>query len=200
MFKKIWHYFKCVIFTRTEIGILRKRKFYSFGEGAVINCPFLQLSGLDKISIGKDSTILQGCRLAVYGNSDRKQPSIKIGDGCYIGFNTTILSAAEGTVTIGDNVLFASNIIVTNENHGTDPENPIPYMNQRLSFQSVTIGDGSWIGEQVCILPGVSIGKKCVVGAGSIVTKSIPDYCVAVGNPAKIIKKYNFSTHQWERI
>ena len=47
--------------------------------------------------------------------------------------------------------------------------------------------------------PGVKIGKKCVIGAGSIVTKSIPDFSIAVGNPAKIIKEYNFDTHEWEK-
>ena len=63
----------------------------------------------------------------------------------------------------------------------------------------VRIGSGSWIGENACIL-GVIIGKQCVIGANSVVTKDIPDYSVAVGIPAKVIKKYNFETQQWERV
>ena len=70
---------------------------------------------------------------------------------------------------------------------------------QPLQTKPVSIGDGCWIGEKVCILPGVSIGKKCVIGAASVVVKSIPDYCIAAGNPAKVIKRYNFVSHQWEK-
>ena len=64
---------------------------------------------------------------------------------------------------------------------------------------SVRIGEGCWIGERVCILPGITIGKKCVVGAGSIVTKNIPDYCMVAGSPAKVIKVYDFEKHAWIR-
>ena len=84
------------------------------------------------------------------------------------------------------------------ENHGIDPECSTPYMDQELTGLPVRIGTGCWIGEKVIILPGVSIGEKSIIGAGSIVTKKVPSYSIAVGNPAKIIKKYNFSTHRWE--
>ncbi len=59
------------------------------------------------------------------------------------------------------------------------------------------IGNNCWIGEKSIILPGVILGDFCVVGAGSVVTKSAPDYCMLVGNPARIIKRYDFSTHSW---
>ena len=81
-----------------------------------------------------------------------------------------------------------------------NPESDIPYMDQTLSSQPVIIEDGCWIGEKVCIMPGVTIGRKSIIGAGSIVTKSIPGYCIAVGNPAKVIKKYNFKSHNWESV
>jgi acetyltransferase-like isoleucine patch superfamily enzyme len=61
------------------------------------------------------------------------------------------------------------------------------------------IGEGSWLGENVCVI-GASIGKHCVIGANSVVTKDIPDYSVAVGIPAKVIKKYNFNKCEWEKI
>ena len=61
------------------------------------------------------------------------------------------------------------------------------------------IGDGSWLGTHVVIAGNVKIGKHCVIGANSVVTKDIPDYCVAAGIPAKIIKKYNFDTCTWDR-
>ncbi|WP_405373425.1 DapH/DapD/GlmU-related protein [Pseudobutyrivibrio sp.] len=96
--------------------------------------------------------------------------------------------------------MIASNVLICSENHGIDPESTTPYMSQPLISKPVSIGEGSWIGEMVCILPGVHIGKKCIIGAGSVVTKSIPDYSIAVGNPAKVIKKYNFKTHNWEKV
>ena len=73
-------------------------------------------------------------------------------------------------------------------------------MNQELTGKGVCIDEGSWIGEKVCILPGVTIGKKCIIGAGSVVTKDVPDYCIACGNPAKVIKKYDFDEHRWIRV
>lgn len=62
------------------------------------------------------------------------------------------------------------------------------------------IGDGTWIGEKVCILSNVSIGEKCIIGAGSVVTKSVPDYCVAVGNPAKVVKYWDDDKTEWNEV
>ena len=74
----------------------------------------------------------------------------------------------------------------------------VPIKEQGMrQISNVVIGEGTWIGENVSIL-GCSIGKQCVIGAGSIVTKDIPDYCVAVGNPAKVIKKYSLVKRKWE--
>ena len=75
----------------------------------------------------------------------------------------------------------------------------IPILEQPIIQNGeVEIGDGTWIGENVCIL-GVKIGKNCVVGANSVVTKNIPDYCVAVGAPAYIIKRYCFDSKEWKK-
>lgn len=196
--QKIWHYIKCVIICKQEIGYIQKKRFRKFGENTIIAKPFLQLSGCNNIEIGENTTILSNCRLCVYGNGSNTD-YISIGDNCYIGFGFTALASSKAKVVIGNNVLFASNVIVTNENHGMDPENSVPYMNQELSAKDVNIGDGCWIGEKVCVLPGVSIGTKCVIGAGSVVTKSIPDYSIAAGNPAKVLKTYNFGTRKWEQ-
>ena len=103
-------------------------------------------------------------------------------------------------IVIDDGVLMASNILISSENHSIDPENEKYYMDQPLNCKAVHVGEGTWIGEKVCIMPGVGIGKKCVIGAASIVTKSIPDYSMAVGSPAKVIKKYDFKTQRWEKL
>lgn len=195
--QRLWHYFKCVVILGKEIGLKKKSKFGYFGKNSTIMKPFLQLSGCSNIKIGDSTTILSNARLAVYGSGS--EANITIGNNCYIGFGFSALASAEANISIGDNVLFASNVLVTNENHGIDPKSDIPYMDQKLSARDVVIGNGCWIGEKACILSGVTIGEKCIIGAGSIVTKSIPSYSIAVGNPARIIKQYNFQTKRWER-
>lgn len=200
LLKKAWHYFKCVICLRMELPIRKRKKFAYYGKDAVVSCPMLQLTGSEYISIGDNTTILTNSRLAVYGQAKGTEAVIRIGKRCYIGFGFTALAYAEGSITVGDDVLMASNVMITNENHGIDPESEIPYMDQPLSCKDVAIGDGCWIGENVGILPGVTIGKKCIIGAGSIVTKSVPDYSIAVGNPAKVIKQYDFSKHDWVKV
>lgn len=90
--------------------------------------------------------------------------------------------------------------MIATENHGMDPESELPYSAQELKCGKVEIGKNVWIGQNVCILPNVSIGDNSIIGAGSIVTKNVPQYTIVAGNPAKIIKKYDFDTHQWKKI
>ena len=149
-----------------------------------------------KTFIGEDTTILSHSRIQNYSNKIADIEGIYIGNNCYLGFGLSLLNASK--ISIGNSVLMASNILISSENHGMDPESDVPYMEQDLTARDVIIKDGAWIGQNVCILPGVTIGEKAIIGAGSIVTKSVPDYCIAVGNPARVIKKYNFSTHKWE--
>lgn len=177
--------------------LFRKKITYaSCGVGSHVYNPRV-ISSPKRIALGNNVTVLDRARLSIYGG-DRDEISISIGDNCYIGYDFSIL--AKDPVTIQKNVLIASNVIITSENHGIDPESDLPYMNQELTGKGVCIGEGSWIGEKVCILPGVTIGKKCVIGAGSVVTKDIPDCCMVGGNPAKVIKKYDFDEHKWIRV
>jgi acetyltransferase-like isoleucine patch superfamily enzyme len=67
-----------------------------------------------------------------------------------------------------------------------------------VQVAEVTIGDGAWLGENVCIV-GASVGRNCVIGANAVVTKNIPDHCIATGIPAKIIKRYNFELNDWQK-
>lgn len=173
-----------------------KKSFGNFGENTVINYP-ANITFRENIYIGDNTTILNNSRINIYNYLTGQNSKVKIGSNCYIAYNISIL--AGGNIIIGDKVLIASNVLISSENHGMSPESQIPYMDQPLSCKDVEIGDGSWLGEKVCILPGVQIGKKCIVGAGSVVTKNVPDFCIAAGNPAKIIKKYNFDLHKWEK-
>ena len=182
----------------SRIGKKEMKKFGKFGMGSVICLPWISDCNQSHVYIGEQSMILANSRIQLFPNSRCVEPYIYIGNHCYLGYGLTLLAGAD--IRIGDEVLIASDVLITSLNHGMNPESDIPYMDQALTCSSVSIDDGTWLGEKVCILPGVHIGKKCVIGAGSVVTKSIPDYSIAAGNPARVIKQYNFQKHQWEKI
>lgn len=160
------------------------------GKRASINKPkYLTLS--DNVRIGNDT------RLSFYDsfNGQKLNPDLTFGKNVYIGNRFTVLCA--DIVSIGENVLIASDVLITSENHGMDAENELPYSKQSLVTNKVVIENNVWIGEKVTILPGVTIGMRSIIGAGSVVTKDIPPYTIAVGSPAKVVKKYNFEIHDW---
>lgn len=125
---------------------------------------------------------------------------MQIDKGCYFGDYISIYCS--DSIIIENDNLFASHIFITTENHSFDPENPHSYGHQPLKSAPIHFKTGSWIGENVTFISsgdGLTIGKKCVIAAGSVVTKSIPDYSMAAGVPARVIKQYNFDTHCWEK-
>lgn len=109
--------------------------------------------------------------------------NIEIGDNFFANHNLVILDP--GKVKIGNNVFFATNICITTAGHPIDTER----RNSGIEYAyPVTIGDNVWVGTNVCILPGVTIGSNVVIGAGSVVNRDIPDNCVAVGNPCRVLR------------
>jgi len=119
-----------------------------------------------------------------------------IGEGTTIGRFNHIYATKR--VEIGKNVLTADKVYISDSLHEYT-NITIPIKKQPIKqLNDVYIGDGCWIGENVCII-GATIGKNCVIGANSVVLKDVPDYSVAVGIPAKIIKQYNFETDAWEK-
>jgi acetyltransferase-like isoleucine patch superfamily enzyme len=112
---------------------------------------------------------------------------LTIGSHTLIGKGSAIV--AHERVVIGDNVYTGHNVYVTDANHGyEDIDTPIG--RQFAESRPVSIGNGSWLGHGAVVLPGVSIGAHVVVGAASVVTSNLPDRCVAVGNPAHVIRRY----------
>ncbi|KAL1859812.1 hypothetical protein Daus18300_009402 [Diaporthe australafricana] len=110
--------------------------------------------------------------------------NISVGDGFYSNFNLVILDC--GMVRIGNRVMFGPFVSIFAATHETGVQSRrdgVEYAG------NVVIGDDCWIGGNVTIMPGVTIGKGCTIGSGSIVTKSIPEFSVAIGNPAKVVKK-----------
>lgn len=110
--------------------------------------------------------------------------NISIGENFYTNHNVTILDGAK--VTFGDNVFIAPNCVISTAGHAIDSEQ----RNKGLEIAlPITVGDSVWIGANVSVLPGVTIGSNTIIGAGSVVNKDIPDGVIAVGNPCKVIRK-----------
>lgn len=124
-------------------------------------------------------------------------PQIIIGEGTWIGKHASITCIDR--VEIGKHVLFAGYVHITDHSHGYEdiirPISPQPL----ISKGPVVIEDDCWLGFNCEILSGVHIGKHSVVAARAVVTKDIPPYSIVAGNPAKIVKFYNFETQKWEK-
>lgn len=150
------------------------------------------------ITLGSEVAIGPGSILKCLTNyNDTKYyPKIKIGNNVHITSNLRIQCANQ--IIIMDNVLIASNVFMIDYNHGVMPHTSSYLENELNISEGIIIEEGVWIGNNVIILPGVRIGKKSIVGAGSVVTKSIPPYTVSAGNPAQVLKK--FENDHWERV
>ena len=109
---------------------------------------------------------------------------IEVGKNFFANYNCTIIDVAK--VKIGDNCQFAPNVSIYTAGHPIHPESRNTMYEYGIE---VTIGDNVWIGGNTVIVPGVHIGSNTVIGAGSVVTKDIPDWVVAAGNPCKVIRK-----------
>ena len=109
---------------------------------------------------------------------------IQMGDA--VGFNYGCYVNGYGGLVIGDGTIFGPYTMLHTANHNMDPDRPIP--EQGWKEAPVEIGAQCWVGMGACILPGVSIGEGCVIGAGAVVTKDLEPWTVAVGNPAKPVK------------
>lgn len=125
--------------------------------------------------------------------------NVKINDYCHIGAITTI--------SIFDNCLIGSRVTIVDHEHGvyvdavgsnlSHPDTPPD--SRELKGSPITIESNSWLGEGVVVLSGVTIGEGSIIGANAVVTHSIPKYSIAVGVPAKVIKKFNFTSNTWEK-
>ncbi|WP_045471295.1 acyltransferase [Winogradskyella sp. PG-2] len=143
----------------------------------------------NKFSLGQASTIED------FSAVNNGVGDVIIGNRTRIGLSNTII----GPVNIGNDVRLAQNVVLSGLNHNY-AEIDSPIHEQGVSTKPIIIEDESWIGANVVILPGVTIGKHSIVAAASVVTKDIPKYTLAAGNPAKVLKKYNFETQEWEKL
>jgi len=168
----------------------------AIGSGAVIQCP-RQLQGAKSIRVGQDTTILSNSWISAIQRYQGIQhsPSVNIGDRVYIGHGVCLSAMRE--VTIGDDCVLSERIYISDCAHGIDPTAG-PILKQPLMNKGpVRIGNSTFIGYGAAILPGVILGKHCVVGANSVVTHSFPDYSMVAGSPAKLLKRYSVEEERW---
>lgn len=177
------------------------RTKFIFSKARIIRFP-VDIRGKKYIEVSKGFTTGIGCRVEAYPKGDNK--TLFIGENFQM--NDYVHITAVEKVKIGNNVLLASKIYISDCSHGSysgnindsSPES-IP-RDRPLFSKPVVIEDNVWLGEFVSVLPGVTIGQGSIIGANSVVTKDIPANVIAVGLPAKPIKKFNFVTKNWEKI
>lgn len=167
--------------------------FTSFKLPGYIGKP-LFINSLRKIKFEKKVRIYPGLRAEVFGRNGK----IKIGKNVSIGQNFHIV-AYDDILEIGDNVVISGNVFVSNCDHSYQEKDKYLY-NQPIIKKHTQIGNNCFIGYGAVIQAGTVLGKQCIVGSNSVVRGEFPDYCVIVGSPAKIIKKYNEDTKKWENM
>jgi len=166
-------------------SLLISGAFAHFGRKTVVMYP-LRLNGEDRIAIGDHVFIGPGSWLQTLPDGDNLSVAVSIGKGCSSA-GATVISAVR-SVILEENVLLARNVYISDHIHKYS-DIDIPIMAQGLDkIEPVLIKRGSWLGQNVVVCPGVTIGVGAVIGANSVVTKSIPDYCVAAGAPARVLK------------
>lgn len=179
--------------------VIHTRLFFS---GARLVRRPAYVRGKSKISWGRGFTTGVGLRLDVFSDDDEQRlvfgNDVQLNDYVHIG--------VVERVEIGNDVLIASRVFISDHNHGRydeyDPESgpSISPVNRPLAAKPVFIKDRVWIGEHVCILPGVTIGEGAVVGAGSVVTHDVPSRSIVVGNPARVIRVFDEACGTWQRV
>ncbi len=171
------------------------RRLRSAGSGIVLGRG-VKIEHPECVSLGDGVHLNDHCWLSVLTENRETgkptitlRPELRIGDGCYIGRFGTL--ACMNRVTIGRDVMISDRVFIGDATHGF-ARTDLPIRDQYLTSKGpVEIGDGTWIGIGVSIMANVKIGRNCVIGAGSVVASDIPDFCIAVGAPAKIVRRIN---------
>jgi acetyltransferase-like isoleucine patch superfamily enzyme len=168
-----------------------KYEFHTCGRRCFFGT-FLQLHGGKHIDIADNVTMGRHLVIEVYDKYRDQQftPSVKIGNYVNIG-DYSHLSCING-ITIKDNVRMGRKVFITDNSHGASDRSLLdtrPNIRPLHSKGPITIEENAWIGEMVCIMPGVTLGRGCIVAANSVVTHDVPAYSVVAGCPAKVIKQ-----------
>ena len=156
----------------------------------------LQLGGVEHISIGEEVSIHQQCWLQTFPIMNRP-PEMVVDRGCVIG-NFNHITCVD-RVHLEERVLTADRVFISDHGHRYDDPH-VPIVDQGIvSRGPVTIGKGTWIGENAVVM-SCRIGQNCVIGANAVVVSDIPDFSVATGVPAKVIRTYSSESKEWKRV
>lgn len=187
---RIVQYAKILFFYKIYSFVMQ-RQFKNTGSNLSIN-PGIILHGAKHIVLGNNVSIQSGCWIAAHDEyfGYHYSPQLTIGNSVTINFNCHI--ACINSITIGDDTLISSNVLITDHTHGETTKNMHNSIRRKqplLSKGAIVIGKNVWIGEKASIMSGVHIGDNTIIGANSVVTKNIPSNSIAVGSPAKVIRK-----------
>lgn len=164
--------------------------FHKRGKHSLIRKPSrMDLFPFHRFELGKYSTI------ETFATVNNGAGDVIIGDNVRVGIGSVII----GPVIMKNGSGLGQHVFISGFNHGY-ADASINSRNQPLNINPVIIEEEAHIGANSVVLAGVTIGTRTQIGAGSVVTKSIPPYCMAAGNPCRVIKRFNFETQQWERI
>jgi len=160
----------------------------------------------DDVSLGPGSFLIAQMRYpsSVMLHPEKRIAEQKFNPWIVIGNRVTstgmLTIAAMQAITIEDDVMFASNVLVSDGMHGFENANE-PYKYQKMwKIAPIVIGRGCWIGQNVVIMPGVTVGELSIIGANSVVTQNIPDRCIALGAPARVVKKWDERAKAWVAV
>jgi acetyltransferase-like isoleucine patch superfamily enzyme len=176
--------------------IVRRPRGVSIGRGSGVMRPWTVVNP-ERMSIGSGTSVLGNLywECAKSAGPGGSQGRITVGSNVLIGSHSFFTSLRE--ISIGDGCVLSGHIYISDENHGFNPKAG-PILEQPLESKGpVRIGNNCFLGYRVAILPGVTLGEHCVVGANSTVTRSFPAYCMLAGSPARIIKQYSHEFGGW---
>lgn len=161
---------------------------FIFPGARIVRRPFYLRGGRRRFVYGEGFTCGYSCRFDLAGNGT----PLVVGMNCKI--NDRVHISAHESVVIGDNVLMASNIFISDNSHGSYGADPsLPDMapdDREVVTKPVRIGNNVWIGEGAAVMPGVTVGNGVVIGTNAVVTHDVPDNTIVAGVPAKPIKSF----------
>ena len=169
-------------------------RYHMFGSNLFVGLRS-RVTGEGYIKLGKNVTVQSDCFIVTFP----KNKGLIIGNNVIIGQFSRI--GCKNSVIIKDNVFTGPNVFIADYNHNySNIKIPIREQDDVVYTEGVIIKRDTWIGTNVAIVGNVNIGKHCVIGANSVVTHNIPDYSVAVGCPARVIKRYDFNQNKWVKV
>lgn len=172
-------------------------RFARCGKNTIISRP-RYVNTPRRISMGSDVYIGKGSSLCIVQGAKGQLGEIQVGNRVWVTSRLTVYS--EKRVVIEDNVLIAGGVFISDASRGHATAE-VPYRDQpNEDAAEIVIGEGSWLGQNCVIMPGVMIGRRCIVGSNSVVTTSLPPGSVAVGAPARIVKQWDWEAKVWRKI